>query len=313
MPKVSVIVPIYGVETYIAKCAVSLFEQTLDDIEYLFIDDCTPDHSIEVLTNVLSHYPKRVSNVHILKMERNSGQAAVRKYGISQAQGEYVAFCDSDDWIEHTMYEQMYLHAQKDNYDIVVCDFCSLDGEKTIVHRGAYSTAKQQFLSDMLIQKCNWSLCNKIVRRSLYKESIKKYPVSNLGEDMALVFQLSIACRKIGYIGTPFYYYYQNPRSITKVISKEALKEKYCQFQSNLQIVENVFAAYSLVEEFSDELVALKFFGLTKLWPIIKLDSRFYSIWNAEAKSIIKKVLFNQYIGRRKKFKFYLTFIRLYP
>ena len=81
MPKVSVIIPVYGVEKYIERCARSLFEQTLDDIEYLFIDDCTPDRSIEVLKSILEEYPNRKEQVIIHRMEQNSGQAAVRKWG----------------------------------------------------------------------------------------------------------------------------------------------------------------------------------------------------------------------------------------
>ena len=81
MPKVSVIIPVYGVEKYIERCARSLFEQTLDDIEYLFIDDCTPDKSVDILKHVLEEYPQRKSQVVIHRMEKNSGQAAVRKWG----------------------------------------------------------------------------------------------------------------------------------------------------------------------------------------------------------------------------------------
>ncbi len=106
MPKVSVIIPVYGVEKYIERCARSLFEQTLDDIEYLFIDDCTPDKSIEMLKQVLEDYPHRKPQVVIHRMEQNSGQAAVRKWGMQNAIGDYVIHCDSDDWVELTMYEE---------------------------------------------------------------------------------------------------------------------------------------------------------------------------------------------------------------
>lgn len=82
MPKVSIIVPVYGVEKYIERCCRSLFEQTLDDIEYLFIDDCSPDRSIEILKKVLDEYPHRKNQVHIHRMGKNSGQAAVRKWGM---------------------------------------------------------------------------------------------------------------------------------------------------------------------------------------------------------------------------------------
>ena len=107
MPKVSVIIPVYGVEKYIERCARSLFEQTLDDIEYLFIDDCTPDRSVEILKQVLDEYPHRKNQVIIHRMEKNSGQAAVRKWGMLNVAGEYVIHCDSDDWVDIYMYEAM--------------------------------------------------------------------------------------------------------------------------------------------------------------------------------------------------------------
>ena len=75
MPAVSVIVPVYKVEPYIARCARSLFGQTLKDIEYIFIDDCTPDRSIEVLREVLEEYPERKEQVRIFRMPENGGQA----------------------------------------------------------------------------------------------------------------------------------------------------------------------------------------------------------------------------------------------
>ena len=85
MPKVSIIIPVYGVEKYIERCARSLFEQTLDDIEYLFIDDSTPDRSIDILKRVLENYSHRKSQVNIHRREQNSGQAIVRNWGMQNA------------------------------------------------------------------------------------------------------------------------------------------------------------------------------------------------------------------------------------
>ena len=79
MPKVSVIVPVFGVEKYIERCARSLFEQTLDDMEFIFVDDCTPDCSIEILKDVLSSYPQRQVQTRIYRMPCNSGLHNVRK------------------------------------------------------------------------------------------------------------------------------------------------------------------------------------------------------------------------------------------
>ena len=86
MPKVSVIIPVYGVEKYIERCARSLFEQTLDDIEYIFVDDCSPDKSVFILERIIKEYSSRFldegKKVRIERMPKNCGLPAVRKYGI---------------------------------------------------------------------------------------------------------------------------------------------------------------------------------------------------------------------------------------
>ena len=88
MPKVSVIVPVYGVEKYIERCARSLFEQTLDDIEYIFVDDCSPDRSIEILNQVIGEYPGRKDQVQIIHHASNQGLALARQTGLKAATGE---------------------------------------------------------------------------------------------------------------------------------------------------------------------------------------------------------------------------------
>lgn len=100
MIKVSVIIPVYNVEKYIEHCARSLMEQTLMDIEYIFVDDCTPDHSMEILQRVLTDYPERLESIRIIHHTQNSGLATVRNTGLQIAQGEYIIHCDSDDWVE---------------------------------------------------------------------------------------------------------------------------------------------------------------------------------------------------------------------
>ena len=96
MHKISIIVPIYNVEQYIERCARSLFEQTYDDIEYVFVDDCSPDNSLNILYEVLNDYPHRISNVKIIRHIENKGLTAARNSGLEVATGDYIAHCDSD-------------------------------------------------------------------------------------------------------------------------------------------------------------------------------------------------------------------------
>ena len=122
-PKVSIVVPIYNVAQFIKKCAHSLFTQSFEDIEYIFVDDCTPDNSIELLNQVLLSYPQRKDSVHIFTHEHNKGLVATRQTGISHAKGEYIICLDSDDWINTDMVQLLYSEAENGNYDIVYCNY----------------------------------------------------------------------------------------------------------------------------------------------------------------------------------------------
>lgn len=97
--KVSILVPVYGVEKYIGQCARSLFEQDYQHIEYVFVNDCTRDRSIEILLETLKSYPRRASQVKIVDHEVNRGLAAARNTALDHATGEYVLPVDSDDYL----------------------------------------------------------------------------------------------------------------------------------------------------------------------------------------------------------------------
>ena len=121
MPKISVIVPMYNVEQYIERCATSLLEQTLDDIEYIFISDKSPDNSIGVLKKVLERFPSKAGFVRIVERPTNGGIAAVRRDGILLATGDFVIHCDADDWVDTNLYEKMYTEAIRTKADVVIC------------------------------------------------------------------------------------------------------------------------------------------------------------------------------------------------
>ena len=116
--KVSVLVPVYGVEKYIERCAVSLFEQTYENLEYIFVDDCSPDNSIEILENVLERYPHRKEQTTIIQLEENGGLGNARKVSFKKATGEYVTFVDSDDFVSERMIELLVSKAQETGADI---------------------------------------------------------------------------------------------------------------------------------------------------------------------------------------------------
>ena len=237
MPKVSVVVPIYGVEKYVERCARSLFEQTLDDIEYIFIDDCTPDNSIEILERVLDDYPQRKNQVIIHHMESNSGQAAVRKWGIQNATGDYLINCDSDDWVDRDMYRAMYEIAVKADADVAICDYMIHDGIRDLkARKGANSPDINSFAVKMLLQKYPWALWNKLFKRTVYVNDIL-YPSGNMAEDMIITSQFVLLSTRMVYVPCAYYYYFYNNLSITKRKDARTLIHNYESLKSNLELL----------------------------------------------------------------------------
>ena len=121
-PKVSVIITIYNREKYIEDCARTLFEQTLNDVELLFVDDASTDDSVMVLRKLLENYPKRKELTRIICLEKNGGRAVARQTGIDHLTGDYVIHVDSDDWVDFDMLEKLYEKAKKNHADIVGCN-----------------------------------------------------------------------------------------------------------------------------------------------------------------------------------------------
>ncbi len=117
-PKISIVIPVYKVEDYIAKCIESLQKQTLKEFEMIFIDDCGGDGSIAIAEK----YAKEDPRIKILYNEENMGAGKSRNRGIDAATGEFIAFVDPDDWVDDNFYEVLYTRAKSGNYDIVKAD-----------------------------------------------------------------------------------------------------------------------------------------------------------------------------------------------
>lgn len=315
MPKVSVIVPVYGVEKYIERCARSLFEQTLYDIEYLFIDDCTPDRSIEILKNVLNEYPSRVSQVIIHQMEHNSGQAVVRKWGMLNASGDYVIHCDSDDWVDVTIYEKLYNKAVESDSDVVICDFEETndrDYHRTI--KGAHSINKATFMESCLFQHSSWSLWNKLFRRT---DSITKiiYPTGALGEDMVISVQLLLTALRLDYVQECLYHYFINSSSITRKKTVALCDQNYRILKENTDLVLYIISKDNVHLEryrLSDVEKYLRFNNLVSLLPVRHL-SKYRSIWNREFQFFPFMILCNRYISSYNKKLYFASLLPFYP
>lgn len=220
MPKVSVIVPVYKVEKYIERCVRSLFGQTLDDIEYIFVNDCTPDASMEVLQNVLEEYPARKSQVKILNHTVNTGQSGARRDGMRMATGDFIIHCDADDWVELNMYEKMYRKAVDDGADAVCCDMVmeEKDSQKHLIYNNLFSDHKLMYACIAPISVVYCSMCNRLISRMIYDQySIEPFPGVNMWDDVGLSIRFRYYIRKSVVINESLYHYNrQNDNSTTR-------------------------------------------------------------------------------------------------
>lgn len=308
MPKVSVIIPVYGVEKYIERCARSLFEQTLDDIEYIFIDDCSPDKSVDILMNVLEEYPMRKEHVIIHRMEHNSGQAAVRKWGMQNATGEYVIHCDSDDWLELDMYRAMYETAKKEDADLVVCDFYRSDGINNTFEKGVLRPDKESLITDILSRMIPGCVWNKLVKSELYKTGSFVYPCDNMGEDVAIVIQTVLLASSIIHIERPLYYYYCNPESICNSQTETRIYDNYIQSKNNADLTISCLKYRN--KRIDEALIKYLFDTKYKLRPLFSTNRKYISIWAESYREINYKVIINPYLTLNNKLFYYATLIK---
>ena len=272
-PKLSVIVPVYGVEKYIERCARSLFEQTLTDIEFIFIDDRTLDNSMVILDGIIKMYRpcfvKKGWTVTIDTMPTNSGLPAVRRHGIQLATGEYIAHCDSDDWVDKEMYKQMYDAAKASDADCVVCDYFKTDGKSN--HRrvkACHSDKINIYFENLLFQRDSWTLWNKLFRKTIYNKEIV-FPKYAMGEDFVLCIQLVWNSKTMVYINKPFYNYYFNDQSITKSVSEEAIEKRFHQSVMNAEDILTFFKNNGIYEKYEEALECLLINKKNILLPLI--------------------------------------------
>lgn len=211
MVSVSVIIPVFNVAKYIERCARTLFSQTLKNMEFIFVNDCSTDNSIDVLREVIEDYPQRKDYIKIFSLEVNSGPSAARNYGIEKAQGEYIAFCDSDDWVDTTIYETLYQEAVKSSTDMVFCDFYMAYSDKNEYYNvwGCTSSTKSGLVREFMASK--WTvLWNMIAKRSLFEMNNLRLPLDiTYCEDFYLMVKLLYYSASVKKINQALYYYNQ--------------------------------------------------------------------------------------------------------
>ncbi len=246
MYKVSVLVPIYNVEKYIERCVRSLFEQTYENLEYVFVDDCSPDHSVDILLSVLEEFPLRKEQVRLIRNKVNRGLAACRNIAIGNATGEFVCIVDSDDWLDHNSVELLVVEQQRTNADVV--------WGKMLMHTrdGIVELEEPLYRSkhDWVICYCRLTTgivmtnCRRIIRRSLYeRHDIKAAEGLNYSEDKLLMSQVAYYANSFSVIDNYIYHYNrQNPLSYTAKQKQTFNAEVFRQESGSIRLIEEFFS-----------------------------------------------------------------------
>lgn len=315
MPKVSLIIPVYNVENYIEKCLDSVVNQTLKDMEVIVVNDGSTDLSKQKIEKYLTKYPW----IKYLEKE-NGGLSDARNYGMHHATGEYMAFLDSDDYVENTMYEEMYNIGKEEDADIVECDFIWEYPNKKREDIGVIYNSKKE-----MIEKARVVAWNKLIKREILEKTNIKFPVGLRYEDMEFFYKLVPYINKVSFVKKSMVHYVQRANSIANTQNTRT-KEIF-------KILDNVLSYYkegNLYDEYKDELeyTYVKFLLCSSLKRICKIADKIErknaqkETWeninikfpNWRKNQILKKkCLKNLYIKSNNKitFKIYCFFLHL--
>ena len=326
MPKVSIIVPCWGVEKYLDRCVESLVNQTLNDIEIILVDDESPDRVPEMC----DEWAKRDGRIKVVH-KKNAGLGMACNSGLEVANGEYVAFCDSDDWVESNMYETLYYTALEGNYDTVYSGLRDVTMNGDLISTRIRNKEKLIFqngqLNDVILDMIAPSIEEKNERKyeasakvTLYKKSVlDKYAIKFVSErDIASEDQIFNICmlansNRVCFLPYAFYNYRKNTNSISRTVNLQkwnAIKGMY-----NCMMMEcgrlNIYGDYRT-------RIQRVFLGAMRVFLIQVLNSKMSKneimsvVKNIRNESIVKETLNTYQIARMPMFQRLFTYTLKY-
>ena len=291
--KVSVIIPFYKVASFIERCVRSLLEQTIPDVEFIFIDDASPDESCSILERVAAEYNR---DVKILTHAQNQGLPAARNTGLTEASGDFIYHCDSDDYLEPTMLEDMYNAAVMQQADFVYCDFyLDFGTSRREMTNPDYTDPEQMIKEGFLAGLLKYNVWNKLVARKLYSDSGILFPSGHgMGEDMTMILLATYATR-IAHVAKPLYHYVKlNANAFSNTFSQKHLDD--IRFNADRTLTD--LAKWNV----PDKERFLNFFKLNLKLPFLFSENnsqlRLWKEWYPESNCYIRQ---NAYQPRRTR------------
>ena len=234
---ISVIVPIYKVETYLDKCIESIISQTYKNLEIILVDDGSPDNC-PIMCDEWAEKDNRIKVIHKI----NGGLSDARNAGLDIATGEYIAFVDSDDWILPNMYERMLCIITQEEADICACNICSCYPDcETVWGCNEYTVGNSTQILDMLYSDTKYPVAawNKLYKKQCWETL--RFPVGKICEDAFTTYRLVHNSKKIVQIPEAFYCYRIRPESImTSAFSLKRMDEEEA-WKANYQFVKRYY------------------------------------------------------------------------
>lgn len=302
-PKISILVPIYGTEKYIEKCCHSLFSQDYDNIEFIFVNDCTKDQSIEILYETLKVYPNRLAQVKIINHIQNRGLGASRLTGLENSTGDYVWFVDSDDYISYNAVSYISNIIVKGNHDLITFSYNEVkNNEITQKKIDPFS------VHDLLTDRVNPSIWKNVIKRSLFYE-YNIFPIEGIdyAEDLHLLYRLIIVARYRITLNEHFLYNYNvsNNTSMTHNV--------------NVKSLNNLLDALMIVFDFyksRNKLFDVRPF-LASLYAISLIEIKDYGVFNQKHYDAVKSLdkivylILSSHLSNERKYRLIFRYRRI--
>lgn len=315
--KISIIVPVYNVENYLAKCLGSLVAQSYQNIEIVVVNDGSKDQSEQIIQQYALKFPEKIKAFS----KTNGGLSDARNFGLDRATGDYIGFVDSDDYVTETMFEEMLHLAEKHQAKMVICNIQKVDQNGKITQKLTQIPNMPEKIdlekNFSVFSDVSYFACNKLFKKDLFE--YKRFKKGIHFEDIQLIPQLLLQCETLAQTQNFHYQYLERTDSITKTHTKKGL--------DMLKAVEDVelFFEQSKYSDKSKELKNFQIFegvySFLAYLAFVKDHETFYgmadklSIFMKERKIKIKDIFNYSRFGKNyllslplKKKIFYLLF-----
>lgn len=285
--KLSIIVPVYGVEKYIDKCLDSLVKQSLKEIEIIVVNDGTKDNSQKIIDKYVKKYPDKIKSY----IKENGGQGSARNYGLEKANGEYIGYVDSDDFVEKDMYKKLYNKAKENNYDIVVCGNYNVSEDYQNKNIDTFINNYNTDLENIFFGKM--AVWNKIYKRDILIKNKLEFKEKVWYEDLAFTLKAIMNSNTFAFIDEPLYDY----------LIREGSTMNNSNVQRNLEILDafNDILSYIQHNKKEEYFSKIEFLAIDHIYI-----SAIVRVLKAEADDKVKRETINKLIDyMNKKFPNY--------